>query len=496
MFTLTRRLRATAASAAATALVATGLLATAPAAHAVAGHPAGIVGNQITIATVQSFAGYDVAANAAGTAYIGWISTTASDTARKVHLCKLPLGASSCSGGVQTIDSLGISSAAGLQVLLTADGVVHLIWFHDTANSINGPQGSAIAEATAPNGANLSAAHDVVTDAPSFGQLLTAVRGPNGSIWTVTYAGVPTQQVQVRAGLTSPATAVHTPYGVSYAQLAFASGKPVLAVEKYGAISTGPSYATRSSGGSWSSFHAVANTWAVGTNVALAATRHGVRLVTAINNASYHPVISKWTGTGFTARARTADGSPCTPVGHDGWADASGRLLDVSWECGKVTIANYADAFHAAIVRFSVSNTATFTPQIASGTRGIATVAYSNQQPTGTNQVLRVARVRLPDSTYTVAKSGTGGRVTVTGPRSCLPPVNVHIGWTHKPASGWSFKSGSFRLGTKTISSSTLDGATLTAGKQYTLHAAAVFGRNGTRDAVRASLSFTTCATG
>ncbi len=496
MFTLTRRLRATAASAAATALVATGLLATAPAAHAVTGHPAGVVGNQLTLATVQSFAGYDVAANAAGTAYIGWISTTASDTTRKVHLCKLPLGASSCSGGVQTIASLGDSSAAGLQVLLTADGVVHLIWFHDTPNSISGPQGSAIAEATAPNGTNLSAAHDVVTDAPSFGQLLTAVRGPHGSIWTVTYVGVPTQQVQVRAGLTAPATAVHTPYAVGYAQLAFASGKPILAVEKYGAITTGPSYATRSSGGSWSSFHAVAHTWAVGTNVALAATRHGVRLVTAINDASYHPVISKWTGTGFTARTRTADGSPCTPVGHDGWADASGRLLDVSWECGKVTIANYADAFHAAIVRFGVSNTSTFTPQIASGTHGIATVAYSNEQPPGTNQVLRVARVRLPDSTYTVAHSGTGGRVTVTGPRSCLPPVNVHIAWTHRPARGWSVKSGALRLNGNVVSRTTLDGAKLTAGKRYTLAGTAVFRRNGTNRTVKASLTFTSCAAG
>src|SRR5204862_6500681 len=133
------------------------------------------------------------------------------------------------------------------------------------------------------------------------------------------------------------------------------------------------------------------------------------------------------------------------------------------------------DAFHAAITRFRVSNTPTDAPQIASGTRGIATVAYTAQGTT--DNVLRVAHVRLPDSTRTVATSRVAGRVTVTGPRSCLPPVNVHVGWTHRAANGWTFKSGALRLNGNIISRPTLDGAKLTPGKLYTLTGKAVFGK-------------------
>jgi hypothetical protein len=471
-----------------------GLLATAPPVAAATGHPAGVVGSPFTLANVVSFAGYDVAANSAGTAYIGWISTTANNTARTVHLCRLPVGATACSGGIQTIDSLGSSSASGLRVLVTGNDLVHLIWFHDTPNSINGPQNSAIAEATAQDGKNLSAAHDVVTDAPSFGELLTAVRGPSGAIWTVTYSGLPAQSVQVRDGLSAAAVSVHTPYVVGFAQLAFAGSKPLLVVERYASIGAAPHYATRSSGGSWSAFHAVAHTWTLGTNAALASSGHGVRLVTTVDNASYRPVISKWTGSGFSPRQLTKDDNACEPTTHDGTTDPSGRFLDVSWECHDVTVTNYADSLHAGIYRLRVHSTPTAVPQIASGTRGIATVVYSTQVTNG--QVLRVAHVRLPASTHTVAHSGIGGRVTVTGPRSCLPPVNVHVAWTHHPAHGWTFRSGALRLNGNVVSGTTLDGARLTAGKAYTLVGKAVFGKGGSRRTVQASLAFRTCANG
>jgi hypothetical protein len=488
MFTRTRRslsalLVATAAGA--------GLLAGVPTAQAGTGHPAGVVGSQIKLGPTTQFSGYDVGANPAGTAYIAWISATGDQGAREVHLCKLPLGASSCTNGIQTIPSLGISSASAIRVLVDADDTVHLVWFHDTDQSINGDFNAAIAEATAVHGQNLTAAHDIV-NAPSFGQLLTADMAPNGDIWTVSYDGAPSQTVFVWHSGAPGSDNVHTPYIVGFAQLAFTSGTPVLAVEKYGSIGTALHWATRGSGGTWSSFHTLANTWTVGTNAVLETTGHGLRVVTAIDNASYRPVIAKWNGSGFSARRLTADKNNCAPNTHDGWADASGRLLDVSWECSDVTVTNYADAFHAAIVRFHVNSTPTDAPQIASGTRGIATVAYTVQGSTG--DVLRAARVRLPDSTRTVSHRGTGGRVTVTGPRSCLPPVNVHVAWTHRPADGWTFKSGSLRLNGNAVSGSTIDGAELTAGKSYTLVGKAVFGRNGNQANVKASLGFTTCA--
>jgi hypothetical protein len=494
MFSLKRPVRSVVAFGAAAAVAVAGLVATAPGAGAVSGHRAGVVGRPFTLANVASFAGYDVAADSKGTAYIGWISTTASNSARMVHFCRLPVGATSCTGGVQTIDSLDAASAAGLQVVVTGAHLVHLIWFHDTSNSINGPQRSAIAEATAQDGKNLTPAHDVVTNAPSFGELLTAVRGPNGSIWTVTYPGLSTHKVQVRAGLSAPAVSVRAPYGVGYAQLAFAGGKPVLAVEKYGSIGASPHYASRSSAGKWSSFRAVAHTWAVGTNAAVATSRHGLRLVTGVNNASYRPTISKWTSNGFAPRRLTADHNPCAPSSHDGTADASGRFLDVSWECHDVTITNYADALHAGIVRFSVNGTPTNQAQIASGTRGIATVVYSTEKQTG--QVLRAAHVRLPGRTHTVKHKGAGGRVTVTGPLSCLPPVTVHIGWTHRAARKWTFDTGTLRLNGHIVSSSKLDGAKLAAGKKYRLIGKAVFGKGHHRSTVTTRLNFRTCANG
>jgi hypothetical protein len=287
---------------------------------------------------------------------------------------------------------------------------------------------------------------------------------------------------------------VALPFGIGYAQLAFASGTPVLAIDKYGFTDQPPRWATRSSGGTWSGFHAVASTSSWGGQTQIESTGHGLRMITHVNNASYRPVILRWTGSGWTARELTIDSNSCAPNTHDAWHDASGRLLDVSWECNSVTVTNYADARHAAIVRFSVANTPADAPQIASGTRGIATVAYSVQVNGITGHLLRVAHVRLPDSTYTLSNSGTGGSVSVTGPRSCLPPVNVHVGWAHHAASGWTFKSGALRLNGNVFSSSTLDGATLSAGSTYTLTATAHFGRNGNTSTVKKSLSFKACA--
>lgn len=489
MPTSTRFVRSAVAYGAVMAATFAGLAVAAPGAAAAHGHPAGLIGNPLTLGKFVAFSGYDVAADAAGTAYVGWISTTTTNPTRQVHLCRLPSGATKCTGGIQTIDTPDPSSAAGLQVVVTGTNLVHLIWFHSSLG------GGAIAEATAKDGKNLTAAHDVVTDAPGNGALLAAVAGPHGSIWTVTYAGVPVQSVDVRDGLSAAAVAVHTPYDVGYAQLAFAHGVPVLAVEKYGSVGPGPHYMTRSGGGSWSSPHAVARTWAIATDAALATSGHGLRIVTGIDNASYRAVIAKWTGHGFSKRQLTADSNGgCTPTSHDGTSDPSGRLLDVSWECDEITVTNYPDGYHAGIARFPVSGTPTGQAQIASGTRGLATVVYSTEN--NNIQRLHVAHVRLPGSTHIGAHSGTGGRVTVTGPRSCLPPANVHVGWKHHAAPGWSFRFGALTLNGKHISGSTLDGAKLHAGKKYTLLGRAVFGSGSRRSTVQRSIVFRTCGNG
>jgi hypothetical protein len=74
--------------------------------------------------------------------------------------------------------------------------------------------------------------------------------------------------------------------------------------------------------------------------------------------------------------------------------------------------------------------------------------------------------------------------------------VSTRIGWTHRAASGWKFRSGTLRLNGKATSGPTLNGAKLTAGKQYQLTGSAIFAKGATRKTVRADLGFSTCPTG
>jgi hypothetical protein len=482
-----RRIRLAIAVGSAAAVALGVLVVGVPATTAAGGHPPGVVGNKITLQSDIDLVSYDVAANSAGRAYIGWI--TNDNASRSVHLCTLPVSATACQGGVQTLPGLDVSSA-GLRVLVTDNDDVKLVWFHNT-----GLTTAVIAVATAPQGQGLALTSDT-TSAPPNGSLLTAEIAPSGEIWTVTYEELLPHRVLVRPGLGADQEIVSTPFAVGHAQLAFTGGKAVLAFEQNGFSTTTARYKVRPAGGSFGAVQAVAHTWTIDAGAALETTPHGLRIVTNVDDASYRPVIAKWTGTGFSPRQLTPDKDACGAHSHDGWTDASGRLLDVSWECRNVTVANYADAAHAAIVRFDSNGVPTYTPQIASGTRGVATVVWSVEGSGLLLHKLRFAHVRLPDSTVTVSHSGPGGTVSVTGPRSCLPPVNVPVGWTHKPANNWSFRAGSLRLGSQGFTSSTLDGATLDPGKQYNLIGTAIFGRGADRSTVRATLTFRTCGTG
>jgi hypothetical protein len=125
----------------------------------------GLTAKPIVLDNNVELSGYDAATDASGTSYIGWISDN-NNAGRKVHLCTLPPGARKCKGGIQTIDSLGDSSAQGLTVLVSSTGEVTLVWFHDTTASENGPQGSEIASSTSDAGGPLSPPVDMAT-APS-----------------------------------------------------------------------------------------------------------------------------------------------------------------------------------------------------------------------------------------------------------------------------------------------------------------------------------------
>jgi hypothetical protein len=381
-----------------------------------------------------------------------------------------------------------------LRVLTTPSGAkVTLVWFHDTAASGTGPEGGEIAVATAAHGLNLSEGTDVA-DAPSHAALLDVEFGPNFSIWTVASAQAADQTLQVHPGLGAERTTVHTPFIAGGAQIAFTGGKPIIAIDKAGAVSEPARYATGTVAGRFGAFHKVAGTWTTAQSV-LKETGHGIRLIATSGPNFYRAAIAKWNGHGFGRPALTADHNACTPSTHDGSTDPSGRLLDVSNECGQVTVANYVNDDTAAIYRFRGGDTVTFTPQIASGSRGVATVVWSTQSDGTVGDALHVLRVPLPDTTHTVLKHGRGGKISLLGPTTCLPPVLVHVKLGAKAAKHWAIRTRTLKLGSHAVKKNRINGATLSPGKSYTLHGTVVFGKGSARDTLKATLTFATCPT-
>ncbi len=484
-------------AAAAAAIVSLGAAGVAVAAsrHASGPVPAakpGRTANPITLDNNVELSGYDAATDPSGTTYVGWISDK-NNKGRKVHLCTLPAGARRCKGGVQAIDSLGDSSAEGLRVLVTSTDEVNLVWFHDTTASVMGPQGGELATATSDAGGPLSSAFDMGS-APSFGSLLDARLGPGDAIWTV--AGPPAGKtgVQVRTDLENPMNmliALKTPYIVGAARLRFHGDTAVLAIQKFGAITAPVAYAA-SKNGKWTAFRKLAHTWTSDATLGLTGTSSGVRLITSVNNANYFPVVWSWNGNTFTRPTLTGDFSHCSPSSHDVVADNSGRVADVSVECGNVAIANLPDTRHAAVIRFKAGGTfAGGDPQLTTTPRGKGWVIWSIESNVA-NKLL-VAPVLLPGLDVTAARTARANRVVVTGPTSCLPPVDIAVGVKGHPAKHWHVVGSVLRLGSTVLHSTTLRGATLKPGSRYTLSGTVRFADGGTRVAVTSTLSFRSC---
>ena len=453
---------------------------------------AGLTGPAITLANDAQFSGYDMATGPNGTAYIGWIGNTG--PGRFVHLCALPRGARACAGGIRTIasapDGIGTSTATGLWVFVSKSNLVTLVWMYSTVASENGPEGDVIAIATSQGGGPLSAAVPA-SAGPSFGALLDAALAPGGKIWTVAQAGGGVSSLQVTRGLGSAPQTVKTPFQPGHSLIAFSGTSAVLAIDKAGAISQ-PVYYARQSGGGWTGFKAVAKTWNL-AGFGMAGTTSGVRVIASENNAGYHPVVSALTRAGFSAPVLTGDTSNCPQSNHDTVADASGRLADVTHECQAVTVANLADTRHAAIFRFSIPASATFAggdPQLTTAPSGHGWVAWSVESKAG-NKLL-VAPLLLAGLDVTATSSVKAGRVSVTGPASCLPPVNIAVGVSARAASGWTVLGKSLKLGGGAVGS-VLKGAGLTPGKRYTLTGTVTFGRGSARATGHAAVTFRTC---
>jgi hypothetical protein len=484
-----RRVLVGAATAALAFTFAAPVLTSAPA--AVLAKP-GLSGSAFTVASQISFDGdnraYDVATDKAGNTYLGWISSAAnSSTPRQIHLCTLPLHATGCKGGVQTINSTDSSTASGIRVLSTPSGAVTILWYH------SGLGVGEISEATSQSGGPLSSQTDVQS-APANGYLLDAEYGPGGSIWTVA-TGSSSAPLEVTAGIPGSATTVKTPYAVGFARLAFSGSTPIIAITKEAQI-TDPAAFTYRNGSSWTKFKNVAGTWTVGTNVGLTHTSHGVFLSTYVGNANYFPVVAKWNGHGFSHRRLTGDRDNCHATSQAPYTDASGRLANVGIECSKVAVSNIADGHHDGIFRFPVGGTpAGGAPQIATLPRGFGWVVWSVQYSPSSSaegDKLRVVPVRLSDPHQSVKKHGSHGTITVTGPASCLPAISISVSVSGHPASGWRVTKRHLSLGGKTVHK-TLNGASLTPGKKYSLKGKVTFASGGSHQTLKAAVKFKAC---
>ncbi|BEP13111.1 hypothetical protein acdb102_14220 [Acidothermaceae bacterium B102] len=451
----------------------------------------GLVGGRVILQDAAEYAGgFDVAMDGAGNAYIGWIGGSTSDsTTNQVHLCTVHAGASTCAGGIQSVSPISPSTAAGLHVLVTPAGAVTLIWSHNAVVPTYAGRDSHIAESTSQAGSPLSAPVDVA-DAPTESALYDAVLTPGGTVATVMAIGAGTNAMEVREGVASPPITVATPYAPGYAYLAYAGSTPILAIQKDGGITIPPSYAHAvgaAIGAGFSSF-ADLHAWTAGANIGLVATKSGVRLVTAQFD-SYAPVVAKLSGTAFGKPVLIGDHNGCDPSSHDVGTDASGRVVDISNECGQLAVDNLANTTKAGIVRFSAGGTNAAGPaQIASTPRGHAIAVWAVESPSVGNR-LYFGRVLLPGLDTSVSTSG----VTVTGPVSCQPASTIAVSVKGAQA-GWKVASASLTFGGKKLASkATINGAVLKPGKVYALVGKVVFTKGGVSRVGTATLKFRSC---
>jgi len=449
----------------------------------------GLVGGRVLLENHASYSGFDAATDNAGYTYIGWIGTDdGSDGAtREVRVCTLaPLG-SQCLGGIQVIDSMGVSSAEGLRVLATGQGAT-LVWFHDTdLGSISGPEGAELALADVGENGVATAPSDFAA-APSFGELYDAEISPSRVLWTVAGGSAGTGPIEVRDGASPTPIELTAPWDVQGALLAFQGSTPVIAAQKAGGI-TYPVQTAYGVGAGFSAFAPVAKTWTSDANIGLVGTKTGVRLTASVGNADYWPVISKFTGSGFSKPVPTGDTADCSPSSHDLVSDASGRVADVANECGNLTVYDMPNTVNESLFRFSSGGIdASGNAQITTTPRGHGVVVWAIEAGDNGN-ALYFNRILLAGRDTSVSHSG----VTVTGPTSCQPASTIAVSVKGR-RSGWKVSSASLSLGGKTLGSkATIDGATLTAGKVYALVGRVVFTKGTLSSVGTETLKFRSC---
>jgi hypothetical protein len=479
-----RRSRITAAAAAgalAVSLTATAYVETSAAVPAGPSGPAIVLEDQVSLS-----GGVDAATDpSTDISYVGWISDNATNPQlREVHLCVLPIEAKGCAGGVLTASAIDGASAAGLQVEVTAPGVVTLVWFHQS-----GLTTGMLATATYANGV-LAPSVDVAA-APSNGVLFDVVPGPDGQLWALTGNDSGTgQNLQVRAGLAGAPQPLTAPWLVGQASLAFAGSKPIVIASQAGSISGAVHY---SSGLPFTAFQPIGKTWSLGVFSDVVGTKKGVRMIGSEDNANYRPVVARWTSSGFSQPRLIGENQACPALTFDLVTDGSGRLANVSERCGKLGVYNLPDTKNAAIVRFGSGGTIAGAPQITTTTRGYGWVAWAILGPIQ-GEKLFVRPVRLPALMKQKSAQEKGNKVTVSGPASCLPVVTVKGKLKTNPAKGWDLVSRQLKLDGDNVDSPVkIDGEKLAAGSKHVLLGKGVFKKGNQTVTVTKKFRFKAC---
>jgi hypothetical protein len=451
---------------------------------------AGADGPVIVVEDQATFSGFDIATDpSTGVAYLGWISSTAAAPTRTVHLCVLPPGALACSGGVLSTSAVDWPSASGLQVEVTAPGTATLVWYHNFGSNTLG----AISTATYAGGV-LSAPATAAGHIPPNGLLFDVTRGPDGALWAVTRDGGFGQSLQIvpNVAVAAAQPPVGAPWMVGNASLAFNGSQPVLLIAKAGSIGDPLAYA---SGNPLGSFKSLAKTWTTGAGNDLVGTSRGVRALASEAKASYYPAVAKWNGSEFSEPELIGEDNNCPGLFHDAGTDGSGRIADVVERCGKVIIYNLPDTENAAEASFPTGGTlAAGGAQITSTTRGYGWVAWGTLSPTNVASRLQVRAVRLPALMIEKSKNANPGKVTVKGPASCLPVVEVKAKVSGKAKNGWSVANKELTLDGKGNDATVkLDGEKLDSGEKYTLLGKVVFKKGGQTATVTQKLKFKVC---
>ncbi len=449
---------------------------------------AGADGPVLVVEDQATFSGFDLATDpSTGVAYLGWISSSAASPLRAVHLCVLPPGALACSGGVLTTSAVDGPSAAGLQVEVTSPGTATLVWYHNFSSNSLG----ALSFATYAAGV-LGAPATVAGQIPPNGQLFDVVPGPGG-LWAVAGDGGAGTGLRIIPNIgVNAAQPVTAPWMVGNASLAFQGSQPVLLIAKYGSIGDPLAYA---SGTPMGSFKSLAKTWTTGQGNDLVGTSHGVRAIASEAKASYRPAVAKWNGSEFSKPELIGENDSCPGLFHDAVTDGSGRIADVVERCGKVIIYNLPGTETAAKASFPTGGTlSSGGAQITTTTRGYGWVAWGTLSPTSVGNRLQVRAVRLPALMIEKSKNANPGKVTGTGPASCLPVVEVKAKVTAKAANGWNVASKKLTLdGDGNDATIKLDGEKLKSGEKYTLLGKAVFKKGGQTATVVQKLKFKVC---